>query len=140
MNLIQILGVIVAIPLGGAVGFCVIQSWTSLALAVINFVGLVRGKRERSHTALAFGVAVIQTIVFSGILFLIDYLLQNTFLIHAYSMLGQILLFIFAGIHAIYLLFQIPHKLRICWLNANHDESELIEMEVRNSEKIIIRK
>ena len=139
MSLIQILGLIAAIPLGLGVGFCVMQSWTSLVLAIINLIGFVRGKRERSYTALAFVVALAQVVFFSGILLLVDYLLQTTFLIHTYSGLAQVLLFIFLGIQAIYMLFQVPHKLRIFWLNANYDKSKLIEMEVRKSEKIIIR-
>ena len=114
------------------------QSWTSLVLAIINLIGFVRGKRERSYTALAFVVAIAQAAFFSGILFVIDYLLQNTFLVHTYSGPAQILLFVFLGIQAIFMLFQVPRKLRIFWLNANHDKSRLIEMEVRNSEKIIL--
>ncbi|NIA07573.1 MAG: hypothetical protein GWP14_08060 [Actinobacteria bacterium] len=138
MSLIQILGLIAAIPLGLGVGFCVMQSWTSLVLAIINLIGFVRGKRERSYTALAFVVAIAQAVFFSGILFGFYYLLQNTFLAHAYSGLAQILLLVFLGIQAIYMLFQVPRKLRIFWLNANYDKSKLIEMEIRNSEKIII--
>ena len=138
MNLMQILGLICAVPLGLGIGFCVMQSWTSLVLSIINLIGFVRGKRERSDTALAFGTAIIQAIVFSGLLFLIDYLLQHTFLIYTHSKLGQILLFIFLGIQVIFMLLQVPHKLRIFWLNANYDKSKLFEMELRNSEKIII--
>ncbi|OHB60251.1 MAG: hypothetical protein A2167_02125 [Planctomycetes bacterium RBG_13_46_10] len=138
MDFIQILGLIIAVPLGLGIGFCVMQSWTSLVLAIINLIGFVRGKRERSYTALGFGTAIIQSIVFSGILFLINYLLQHTFLIYTYSKLGQILLFIFLGIQVIFMILQVPHKLRIFWLNANYDKSELFEMELRNSEKIII--
>lgn len=138
MDLMQIFGLIVAVPLGLGIGFCVMQSWTSLVLAIINLIGFVRGKRERSYTVLAFGTALIQAIVFSGILFLIDYLLQHTFLIYSYSKLGQILLFIFLGIQIIFMLLQVPHKLRIFWLNANFDKSQLYEMEIRRSEKIVI--
>lgn len=138
MDFIQILGLIIAVPLGLGIGFCAMQSWTSLLLAIINLIGFVRGKRERSYTALAFGTAIIQSIVFGGILFLINYLLQHTFLIYTYSKLGQILLFMFLGIQVIFMLLQVPHKLRIFWLNANYDKSELFEMELRNSEKIII--
>jgi predicted membrane protein len=72
MDLMQILGLIVAVLLGLGIGFCVMQSWTSLVLAIITLIGFVRGKRERSYTALAFGTALIHAIVFSGILFLID--------------------------------------------------------------------
>ena len=139
MNLIQILGLIGAIPLGLGVGYCVMQSWTSLAMAMINLIGFVRGNRERSHTALAFAVALVQSIFFSGILFVIDYLLRHTFLIHAFSTLGQIVLFVFLGIQVIFMAFQVPRKLRIFWLNANYDRSTLIKMEARNSETIIIR-
>jgi len=138
MDLIQILGLIAAIPFGLAIGFCAMQSWISFVLAIINLIGFVRGKRERSHTALAFGVTMIQSLFFNGILFLVNYLLQHSFLIHTYSKLGQILLFIFLGVQVIFMLLQVPHKLRICWLNANYDKSKLFEMELRNSEKIIM--
>ena len=138
MNVFQILGLVAAIPLGLGIGFCVTQSWTSLAMAIINLIGFVRGQSRRNDTALAFGVALVQTIFFNGILFVIDYLLEHTFLAHTYSKPGQIVLFVFIGIQATFMLRQIPHKLRIFWLNANYDKTALFEMELKNSEDIII--
>ena len=138
MSSLKILGIIISIPFGLGAGYCILQSWMSLVNAIINLIGFLRGKRERSYTALAFVIALIQVLVFSGLLFLIDYVLRHTRLSYTYSQVGQILFFVFMIIQMLFMLIQVPAKIRKLWLNANYDKSKLLEMEIKNSEKIII--
>jgi hypothetical protein len=112
------IGILLVSPLWGALSTQLfIQAWLAVASFFISFLGLVKGAVPRETTALAMGVAIFSAILFSLLLYGGNWLLTEV-LPFGQTEIENVVYWIFAGISALFILPQIPAKVRKSWRNA----------------------
>lgn len=116
MNIIG--GIIVSLLWGTISAQLFLQSWLAFIGAIINIVGIVKGKVERKTTLLGLGVSFVTMLLFSGLLYLGDYLLTNV-LSFGYTKIENIVYWVFVVIRLLFFIPQFPSKIRKSWRNAN---------------------
>lgn len=112
------IGILFVSPLWGAISTQLfIQAWLSLANFFINLVGFVKGAVSRKSTALAMGAAIFGVLLFSLLLRAGLWLLTEV-LSFGQTETENVVYWVFAGFSALFMLPQIPKKLRKSWRNA----------------------
>ena len=112
------LGILIVSPLWGAISAQLfIQAWLAVANFLIALVGFVRGKVSRETTALGMGAAVTGVIVFS-LLLVGGFWFLTGVLPFGRSRVENIVYWVVAGLSSLYMLAQIPAKIRKSWRNA----------------------
>lgn len=112
------IGILFVSPLWGAISTQLfIQAWLSVANFFINLVGFVKGTVSRKSTALAAGAAVFGVLLFSLLLSAGLWLLTEVFSF-GQTETENVVYWVFAGLSALFMLPQIPKKLRNSWRNA----------------------
>lgn len=127
------IGILLVSPLWGGVSTQLfLQAW----LAVVNFlVGLgdfIRGAVPRKDTALMMGVALSQILLFSILLDAGVWLLTKK-LHFGYTKAENVVYWIAAAISALYMLPQVPRKIRKSWRNAMLPGSLDLDILKRNA-------
>ncbi len=146
MNLYILIGVIVVSPVWGILSTQLfLQSWLAFINAVIYIIGVIRNKVARKNNLLGLGVAILQVLLFSGLLSLGYYLLGKVFSF-GYTRIENIIYWIFAIISLLYMVPQMPSKIKKAWRSANVSGAleeniakrkleDLIELDTNISEK-----
>lgn len=112
------LGVLIVSPLWGAVSTQLfLQAWLAAINLVITFIGFLVGRVKRSNTALGMGVALVHGLIFSGLLHAGSWLLTDVLGV-GWSRIENMVYWVFAVLSALYMLPQIPSRLRKVWRNA----------------------
>ena len=115
----NLIGIIIVAPLWGMISTQLfLQSWLAFIGIIINIIGIFRGKVLRKTTFLGLGVALVQVILFSGLLYL-GYYLVSDILFFGYTTTENIIYWIFAAIILIWMIPQIPSKIKRAWRCAN---------------------
>jgi hypothetical protein len=94
-----------------------LQSWLAAAGFVLHLLGFVRGAVPRKDNALGLGIALVQVVLFSLLLRSGDWLLTRVFTF-GWTKAENIIYWVFAAISALYMLPQIPSKIRKSWRHA----------------------
>lgn len=112
------IGIVFVSPLWGALSTQLfIQAWLFVANFFINLVGFLKGTVSRKSTALAAGAAVFGVLLFSFLLSAGLWLLTEVFSF-GQTETENVVYWVFAGLSALFMLPQIPEKLRKSWRNA----------------------
>ena len=112
------LGILLISPLWGALSTQLfIQAWMGVANFFIGFVGFVKGAVPRKDAALAMGVALFSVVLFSLLLRGGFWLLTDVFSF-GQTQTENTVYWVFAGLSALYILPQVPSKIRKSWRNA----------------------
>lgn len=115
MNLI---GVILVSPLWGAISTQLfLQSWLAFINFVINLIGLLKGNVEKKVNLIGLGAALTQVILFAVLLRGSQYLLTEV-LGFGYTTYENVAYWIFAVLSILYMIPQLPAKIRKSWRNA----------------------
>lgn len=112
------IGVLVVSPLWGMLSTRLfLQSWLAAVTFLVAVLGFVRGAVPRKDNALAAGVALLGVILFS---LLLDggFWLLTSVLRFGQTRAENIVYWVFAGLAALYILPQIPAKIRKSWRNS----------------------
>jgi len=130
----NILGIFIVSPLWGMISARLfLQSWLAFISSIINLIGLVKGEVERKTTILGFGVGQFQAVLFSFLIWLGNYLLTQV-LLFGYTQAESIIYWIFAGLSFLYMLPQIPNRIKKAWKMATERgfiEAEMMERKLR---------
>lgn len=119
MNLYILIGVVIVSPAWGILSTQLfLQSWLAFINAIIISIGIIRGKVSRKNNLLGLGVATLQMILFFVLLILGDYLLTKAFSF-GYTRIENIIYWIFAVITCLYMIPQMPSKIKKAWRFAN---------------------
>jgi len=118
MNLMWWIGVIVIAPLWGMLSTQLFfQAWLSFINGIINIIGFFVGRVERKTTALGFVVCIGSFALFNGIFYAVFWLLSD--ILHfGYSPAENTVYWIFAALSSLYMLPQIPGRIRQSWQNS----------------------
>jgi len=136
MNLYILIGVIIISPIWGIVSTQLfLQSWLAFINAIIDIIGIVRGKVARKNNLLGLGVAILQVLLFSVLLSLGYYLLTKVFSF-GYTRIENIIYWIFAVISLLYIIPQMPSKIKGAWRCANISgalEENIVKRKLKDS-------
>jgi len=122
------LGILLVSPLWGAISAqLVLQAWMGVVNFFISFVGFVKGAVPRKDTALAMAVALFSVVSFS-LLLRAGFWLLTDLLPFGQTQAENVVYWVFAGLSALYILPQIPQKVRKSWRNATIPGS--LEMDI----------
>ncbi|HLF08052.1 MAG TPA: hypothetical protein VI789_01710 [Dehalococcoidia bacterium] len=115
----SLIGILVVAPLWGAMSTQLfLQAWLAVINVVSSVIGLARAKVPRKWVFLGLGVYAVQAIVFPVLLGLGYYLLSEK-LSFGYTSAENIVYWIFALLSLLYMLPQLPRKVKKAWRNAN---------------------
>lgn len=126
----DLIGIIIVSPVWGIISTLLfLQSWLAFINLIINLIGLLRGKVERKVNLWAIVVAIGSMLLFSGLLYLGNYLLSNI-LSFGYTTTENVAYWVFAGLTFLFSIMEFPSKIKKSWLNANIPGS--IEEDIRD--------
>ncbi|MHB8413290.1 MAG: hypothetical protein ACYDDI_15280 [Candidatus Acidiferrales bacterium] len=112
------LGILLISPVWGAVSTQLfLQGWLAFIGVFIGLIGFVKGSVPRKDTALLMGVAAFQVVLFS-LLLTAGFWLLTDWLPFGRTGAENIVYWVFAGLSALYMLPQVPTKIRKSWRNA----------------------
>lgn len=112
------LGALLVSPLWGSLSAQLfLQSWLAFANFFIALLGFVKGGLPRRDAALLMGVSLFSCALFSSILRGGHWLLTTTFHF-GQSNTETIVYWIFVALSGLYMLPQIPSKIKKSWRNA----------------------
>lgn len=119
MSIVSLIGIFFISPFWGMTStWLFLQSWVSFFVFTISIIGLIRGKVARKDMLGMLGVSIAQAILFSALLTLGEYVLTNL-LGFGYTRIENIVYWVFAVPSFLYVLLQIPGKLKKNWQLAN---------------------
>ena len=131
-----IVGVLVVSPLWGAVSSqLLLQAWLAFVNLIIHLIGLVMGRVKRKINLSGIGAALVQMLLFSALLHGGHYLLTEVFSF-GYSTAEYYTYWIFAVLSILYMLPQIPAKVRKSWRNATVVGSIEADITMRKLESL----
>ena len=132
----SLIGVIFVSPLWGAISSqLLLQSWLALVNFIIHLMGLVQGRVERKINLSGIGTALVQMLLCSALLYGVPYLLMEV-LSFGYSMAENVVYWIFAALSILYMLPEIPAKVRKSWRNATVVGSLEVDTTMRKLESL----
>lgn len=109
------IGLLIVSPLWGMISAQLfLQAWLALSQLIIAAAGFVRGRVPRSETAMGMGVYLLQTFLWSLLLSGGYWLLANV-LGFGWTNAENVVYWIFVALSAVYMLPQIPSRLRRAW-------------------------
>lgn len=112
------LGILLISPFWGALSTQLfVQAWMGVLNFFISFVGFVKGAVPRKDAGLAMGVALFSVLLFSLLLRGGFWLLTDV-LPFGRTQTENTVYWVFAGLSALYMLPQVPSKIRKSWRNA----------------------
>lgn len=110
----QWIGLLIVSPLWGAISAqLLLQAWLAVCQMIISAVGFVRGRVPRSDTAMGMGVSLVQAVLWSLLLSGGYWLLTR--LGFGWTDAENVVYWIFVALSALYMLPQIPSRLRKNW-------------------------
>lgn len=122
------LGILLISPIWGLLSTQLfIQAWLSVMIFIFSLVGFVKGTVPRKTTAIGMGAALSTVIAFTFILYGGFWLLTEV-LPFGRTRTENIVYWVFAALAAIYVLPQIPARIRKLWRNATVPGS--LEMDI----------
>ena len=131
-----IVGVIFVSPMWGAISSqLLLQGWLAFVNLIIHLIGLAKGRVERRLNFIGIGVALTQMLLFSALLHGGHYLLTEVFSF-GYSTAEYYTYWIFAVLSILYMLPQIPAKVRKSWRNATVVGSIEVDITMRKLESL----
>ena len=95
----------------------ILQIWLAVANFAINLFGFLKGAVSRKTTSMVMVLSVVAAITFSLLLQAGGWFL-TVFLAFGRSEVETVLYWVSAGITLLYILFQVPTKMRQIWRNA----------------------
>ncbi len=112
------IGTLVIAPLWGILSTqLLLQAWLSFINGIINIIAFFAGRVDRKSTALGFGVCIGSCALFNG-LFYAGFWLLSDILHFGYSASENTVYWIFAVLSGLYMLPQIPERIRQSWRNS----------------------
>lgn len=109
------LGILLVAPFWGMISTQLfLQFWLSFANLIITAVGFVKGAAPRKDNALGMGIHIASVILFGCLLFLGFWVLTDV-LPFGRTRTENVIYWIFAAFSALYMLSQIPQKIRRSW-------------------------
>ncbi len=132
----SIVGVIFVSPFWGAISSqLLLQAWLAFVNLIIHLIGLVMGRVKRKINLSGIGAALVQMLLFSVLLHGGHYLLTEVFSF-GYSTAEYYTYWIFAVLSILYMLPQIPAKVRKSWRNATVVGSIEVDITMRKLESL----
>jgi hypothetical protein len=112
------IGVIIVAPLWGMVSTQLfLQAWLAFINGIISIIGFLAGRVHRKISALGIGAGLGSAILFSLLLHAGQWLISDV-LPFGYSAGENTVYWIFAAISGLYLLPQIPGRIKKSWRNS----------------------
>jgi len=109
------IGILIVAPLWGITSTQLFfQIWLSVINAVINIIGLIAGRVGRKKTGLGFAISLGSGLIFSLLLHG-GYWLLSDVLSFGYSNAENIVYWVFSVFSALYVVFQIPNRIKKTW-------------------------
>src|ERR1035437_3147095 len=122
------IGILIVSPLWGDISSQLFfQAWLGVANFFVGLFGFVKGKVPRKTTAILMGVAIFSTALFSLLLGAGYWLLTNVFSFGR-TRTEHIVYWVFAGLSALFIILQLPARLRKTWRNAMIPDSLEIDI------------
>lgn len=112
------IGVLIVAPMWGMVSTQLfLQSWLFLINGFINIIGFIAGRVQRKITALGIAMGLGSALLFS-ILLRTGFWLLSDVLPFGYTTGENIVYWVFAAFSALYMLPQIPKRIKNAWRHA----------------------
>jgi hypothetical protein len=134
--MIKWIGILIVSPFWGMISTQLfLQSWLSFINSIFCIIGLIRGKTSRKDTLLGLAASIIGIIIMSGLLRLGFYILD--ILPFGSTKTENTVYWIFAVFSLLYMIPQIPSKIRKGWRNVNVYGSLEEDILKRKAESIL---
>ena len=112
------IGLLIVAPLWGMISTQLfLQAWLAFINGIISIVGFFAGRVDRKTTALGIGVGLGSAFLFY-LLLRVGFWLLSDILHFGYSAAENTVYWIFAALSALYMLPQIPRRIKKPWRNA----------------------